>query len=328
MAYIDKLIPNLERVGQTRWRDEKSGEVLAFEEVVEKYRDYFPPEFRIEWPIWFEQILEKVTIRFVRAQRLLLLNEESDNFRIHRLPDVDRRTEVSEAVEKYSTQLKYIIRQCLAESSAFSQSLDRTFPERLIDNYQKHKMIPLEKLLSRLGDVEKKRNFLINVGLYGPDKVDIQIPNVNDEHIQSVLSVYVEDAENKLIVFDELASKIDLLVKLINARFKYKRIRINKEDGFVFETDQGQLPPEKLSSGEQHELVLIYELLFKTKKETLVLIDEPELSLHIGWQINFLEDLKQIIDLAGIYVILATHSPQIINNRWDLTVKLGVEKND
>lgn len=186
-------------------------------------------------------------------------------------------------------------------------------------------MIPQAQLKKRLGDVETKREFLINVGLYDPEKGSIPLPEVNDEHIQSVLSVYVKDAEEKLGIFDELAGKIDLLLKLINSRFKYKKMIVDKEFGFVFKTDQGQLSPANLSSGEQHELVLIYELLFQTQKNTLVLIDEPELSLHVGWQIRFLEDLQQIINMTQIDVIVATHSPQIINNKWDLTVRLGEE---
>jgi len=54
---------------------------------------------------------------------------------------------------------------------------------------------------------------------------------------------------------------------------------------------------ESLSSGEQHELVLLYDLLFKTKKDTLLLVDEPEISLHIAWQKQFLSDLRRIIAL-------------------------------
>lgn len=53
-----------------------------------------------------------------------------------------------------------------------------------------------------------------------------------------------------------------------------------------------------------------------------MLIDEPELSLHVVWQKQFLDDLLKIIELQKINVIIATHSPQIINNRWDLTVDL------
>ena len=29
---------------------------------------------------------------------------------------------------------------------------------------------------------------------------------------------------------------------------------------------------------------MLYELLFKVQKDSLILIDEPEISLHIAWQ--------------------------------------------
>jgi len=77
-----------------------------------------------------------------------------------------------------------------------------------------------------------------------------------------------------------------------------------------------------LSSGEQHELVLFYQLIFKMPPNSLILIDEPELSLHVAWQQNFLKDLQRIIALSPFDVLMATHSPQIIHDRWDLTVEL------
>lgn len=53
-----------------------------------------------------------------------------------------------------------------------------------------------------------------------------------------------------------------------------------------------------------------------------MLIDEPELSLHVGWQVEFLKDLQEIIELADLDILMATHSPDIIQDRWDLTVEL------
>jgi len=53
-----------------------------------------------------------------------------------------------------------------------------------------------------------------------------------------------------------------------------------------------------------------------------VLIDEPEISLHVAWQKEFLKDLKEIIAIQNMPVVIATHSPQIIDNNWDLTVDL------
>lgn len=75
-----------------------------------------------------------------------------------------------------------------------------------------------------------------------------------------------------------------------------------------------------LSSGEQHLIILIYELLFKVESNTLLLIDEPELSMHISWQREFVDDLLKIIELNPIDVILATHSPSIINDHSNLMV--------
>ncbi len=70
-------------------------------------------------------------------------------------------------------------------------------------------------------------------------------------------------------------------------------------------------------------LITLYELLFKVEPNSLVLIDEPELSLHVGWQSQFLKDLQEITELADLDILMATHSPDIIQDRWDdLTVEL------
>ena len=75
------------------------------------------------------------------------------------------------------------------------------------------------------------------------------------------------------------------------------------------------MPLAKLSSGEQHELVLLYELLFKVKPGSLILIDEPELSLHVAWQKQVLRDLREVTKLVPLDLLIATHSPQVIADR-------------
>jgi predicted ATPase len=67
-------------------------------------------------------------------------------------------------------------------------------------------------------------------------------------------------------------------------------------------------------------LIMLYELLFTDRPNSLILIDEPEISLHVEWQIAFLEDLQQIAKIASHDVVIATHSPQIVNDRSDLMV--------
>ncbi|NJO17074.1 MAG: AAA family ATPase [Thioploca sp.] len=102
--------------------------------------------------------------------------------------------------------------------------------------------------------------------------------------------------------------------------FSIKTIKIDRKKGFLAEgRDKKLLPLESLSSGEQHELVLNCDLLFKILPNTLVLIDEPELSLHLSWQKRFLQDLLEIVKIAEFNVLIATHSPLlsvIILNSW------------
>ena len=77
-----------------------------------------------------------------------------------------------------------------------------------------------------------------------------------------------------------------------------------------------------LSSGEQHELVILYELIFRTSEDSLILIDEPELSMHVAWQEQFVKDLGEMAKVSDFRAILATHSPEIIGDRWDLAIEL------
>lgn len=69
-----------------------------------------------------------------------------------------------------------------------------------------------------------------------------------------------------------------------------------------------------LSSGEQQILILFSYIAFSGEDGRIFIIDEPELSLHIKWQEDFLEKLD-IITPKSTQLILATHSPILANKR-------------
>ena len=66
------------------------------------------------------------------------------------------------------------------------------------------------------------------------------------------------------------------------------------------------------------ELSLIFNLLSiagEIENDSLILIDEPEISLHPEWQSHFLPLLKKMFnDYTGCHFIVATHSPQILSS--------------
>ena len=227
------------------------------------------------------------------------------------------------AVVTYAQELAATIKATLAEYANLSQSLDRSFPTRLVSS-DASTDLTTDDLRNELSALEDKRSRLVDAGLLDREKgLDFRQLQAIDERNRNVLSVYVTDAQQKLSVFDEISKKLDLFKQIIKDRFLYKEMVITSKDGLVFRTADGKtLQPTFLSSGEQHVVVLFYELLFKVGPNSLILIDEPELSLHVIWQQQFLQALANITKLGNFDVLIATHSPQIIHDRWDLTVEL------
>lgn len=120
------------------------------------------------------------------------------------------------------------------------------------------------------------------------------------------------------------------LCELANARLVFKSFQLDDEyySIHLVSQDGAPIPLSALSSGEQHLLVLYYQLLFDIEPNTLVMIDEPELSMNVVWQRNFLKDLQRIIELRKFDILIATHSPQIIHDKWDWMVPLGEKVDD
>jgi predicted ATP-binding protein involved in virulence len=273
-------------------------------------------------PEWLSKLRKSVNIHFVKADRLLKRKARQQGGLRATVPDDKPNFELT--ADRYANELTEVIQATLAEYGEVSQSLDRTFPARVIKETPTPGLSSQE-LQQKLRSLEEKRAYLMGTGLLDSnDAVDGQLhQDIIDDRTMSVLSVYVSDTEQKLGVLDKLAAKIDLFKRVINQRFSYKKMSVGREKGLSFSTLNGRpLPTARLSSGEQHELVLLYELLFKVEPESLILIDEPELSLHVAWQQQFLQDLQEITKLSSIDVLIATHSPQIIHDRWDLTVEL------
>lgn len=136
----------------------------------------------------------------------------------------------------------------------------------------------------------------------------------------------MQDTKQKLEVFDDLINRLDLFTEIINSKLNFKKIIISNENGLTVIKDDGtELDTSKLSSGEQQIIVLYYELIFGVKDKLTLLIDEPEISLHVAWQRELLKDFKKIIKMKNeeLSLIVATHAPQVIDNNWDLVIDLG-----
>lgn len=89
---------------------------------------------------------------------------------------------------------------------------------------------------------------------------------------------------------------------------------IRSKNEIVFEQDGEELLPYKLSSGEKQMLVILLTVLVQDNQPCILMMDEPEISLHIEWQQRVIEIIREMNPHAQI--ILTTHSPAMIMGGW------------
>lgn len=225
-----------------------------------------------------------------------------------------------DVIEELPDRFKEKMNQVSSKYSSEANKLDSSYPSRL---FKTSEGILEEEYSSRLKLMEEKFEKLKKY-----DISDIQGPGESFEfqaEHSKALKIYFDDFEKKYNVFEDFINQLDLFTQIINSRLKFKEVRISREDGIaVYKANTNEkLSLGHLSSGEKQQMILFYELILESEKNIHLLIDEPELSLHIEWQLKFMDDLLKIAKYKEFKVTVATHSPQIISNHWDIQIDLG-----
>jgi predicted ATP-binding protein involved in virulence len=141
----------------------------------------------------------------------------------------------------------------------------------------------------------------------------------------------IERMSSIVDIVDDHKSKIDKYYKPINDflntvndfyRDSNKELKIDAVGQLVVKRPDGnECTIEGLSSGERQLLVIFAHAFFNhySKRKNIFIIDEPELSLHLGWQEMFAETIFSISPNSQF--ILATHSPEIVAGNKNKAVK-------
>ncbi len=335
-ARIENDSPYLMRLSHEQYLDRRTDEVLTALEVVTRSPEYAPESRRrsrsFAEPDWVKEIKKRVGVHLVEAQRLLRFTPNKE-LEYRSYAAAVQQPRYVETVKDYAKDLQRRISETLTNYAKISQALDQTFPERLLQG-RTWEGLSIEALIARMKELEAKRTALKRIGLIEQVTAypfDVSALESADSSQRKVMTLYVQDTAEKLGVLDDLTRRLVLLTDNINKKFQHKKLRVSRDKGFdAVTSDDKSLELGGLSSGEQHELVLLYDLLFRVQSNTLVLIDEPELSLHVTWQKSFLPDLLEIVSATSFDVLLATHSPFIVGDRSDLMTPLlaGTEASD
>ena len=97
-----------------------------------------------------------------------------------------------------------------------------------------------------------------------------------------------------------------------------EKVTFKNKNGKEFDIDN-------LSTGEKTLLSKVLYLYFKDVKNQIILIDEPELSLHPDWQNRVLKLYENFAKENNCQIIIATHSPHIIGSAKSEWIRLLTE---
>lgn len=290
---------------------------LAMENNDEELIEHITKRFKPRQELLFEQSITKRMLELrqnfnctlIEEQRLLNFRSEKKSNRVF-----------SRTVTDFAGELKSRLSEVLSGYARESQKLDRSYPHRAIST-MKLEPPSVQDLREQLLTLSEKAGRFQSAGILDATTVpELSVTDLRRKDVRRLLSTYCTDTEKKLSVLDDIYKKVTLFERLVNEHFTHKKVKVSIAEGLRFSAHNNSvIPPEALSSGEQHLLVLFFRLIFgDLSNGQLVLIDEPELSLHPRWQLRFIDNLMEIRKISKVDFILATHSPQIISSHGDL----------
>lgn len=126
--------------------------------------------------------------------------------------------------------------------------------------------------------------------------------------VKPLLRGVVADIERvELQIQEELAPR-EKLQSLLEKMFTgNKSIRLTDATIEILGMAKRKIGLERLSSGEKHLILIFIDTILSA--ESALLLDEPEISMHVDWQKQLVQAMRQLNPNAQL--ILATHSPEI-----------------
>ncbi len=116
---------------------------------------------------------------------------------------------------------------------------------------------------------------------------------------------------------DKINQRIRVLFETVNRLFAktQKTIQIDPHTNHLIFIDDGEvIPLYKLSSGEKQLLLILLRVFPMEEQPYVLLMDEPEISLHIEWQYKLFEEIRCLN--PNCQIITSTHSPSLFGDGW------------
>ena len=129
-------------------------------------------------------------------------------------------------------------------------------------------------------------------------------------YISKLISIYdnQKPLSDKLVKFTEICNKY-----LVNKRIIYNESTLQL-DIISSDDEEKTIDINDLSSGEKQVVSIFSKVYLELSTPSIFIIDEPEISLSIEWQKQFLIDIYKSRKVN--LLIATTHSPFIFKNEF------------
>lgn len=159
---------------------------------------------------------------------------------------------------------------------------------------------------------EGYRNTFSKVRLYAADDKSL-VACLEKEIIRYVDKFVYEQGRTSFEAYTKIQNLIEDIFQGFGLQIRFEGINRDKE--LIFTNQNGEkFGIDGLSSGERQILTKVFSLFTEDVKGNVILIDEPESSLHPSWQARLIPILRRCAKNNDCQIILATHSPQIISS--------------
>lgn len=277
---------------------------------LDEYLETYSNEESIEF---FERKMPKI-VGFLRTQKCAMIEEQRLVIK-----NVSRSSYVySRTVEDIQKKISIFYAEAQKTYNFASLKIDGSFVKRLSDK-EPTKIVKhikgehiYKKVIQKIADYKK-------YDLVG----ELEVVSNLGVHYNDVLKLYLTDLFDKLSSINMYYDKLSTFDNIVSGKqLAYKKLLFKNDGMKIIGSNGHEIPIRKLSSGEQNLLILCHNLVFGLDDRNILLIDEPENSLHMAWLQNLLDDYMKIAKSTGCQIIIATHSPAFIHGRWNLTYDL------
>lgn len=258
-------------------------------------------------------IIKKINIFFNNGQSLVykysIINDTPKN--------IEKKSKQNSLYDEILSQLKEKMGSDYRKLKDVEFFIHETlFENREISQNELEKTLNLNISKINTFDTElKSQEILQKVDSETKTELDFELWNLQREYLNYQVNLGKKLKANRGNPDDNSTYFHDKFLEIVDNLFSETNKRVNRDKNELeFLLGDKEISAYQLSSGEKQLLVILLTVLIQDNKPAILLMDEPEISLHFEWQENLINYIRELNPNAQL--IIATHSADIIMKGW------------